>query len=79
MKIQEFIDNYLDFSRETDIIFNLGRTADGIDYDSLIDIIRESCKEVAEDYADEDGEINEVNYRDFDDDLMFTINEKISL
>lgn len=78
MTKKEFIDTYLDDYKILEMVDSLGWNADNIEYDSLIKIIKESYCDTVDEYS-EGEEINDVNFREFDEDVMYNIKEKIGI
>ena len=78
MTKKEFIDTYLDDYKILEMVDSLGWNADNIEYDSLIKIIKESYCDTVDEYSDGE-EINDVNFREFDEDVMYNIKEKIGI
>jgi len=78
MTKKEFIDTYLNDYKILEIVDSLGWNADNIEYDSLIKIIKESYCDTVDEYSDGE-EINDVNFREFDEDVMYNIKEKIGI
>ena len=78
MTKKEFIDTYLDDYKILEIVDSLGSNVDNVEYDDLIKTIEESYCNTVDEYSEGD-EINDVNFREFNEDVMYKIKEKIGI
>ena len=76
MTKEEFIDTYFDEGKILEIVEELGTSADNIEYDDLIKVIKEAYSDTVDEYSI-DGEIDNINFREFKENVMYNIKEKI--